>query len=107
MHRKYRGLRTIGLLLKIIGVFELFVGLFCAFVLPLALSDSHISLFQSGIRDYYPAFGLMIGIITGVLIFLAGLVCGLLTFSLGELINVVLAIEENTRTTALKRQEQQ
>ncbi|PKN98655.1 MAG: hypothetical protein CVU42_10580 [Chloroflexi bacterium HGW-Chloroflexi-4] len=107
MQRKYRGLRTIGLLLKIIGVIELFIGLFCALVLPLVLSDSQVSLFQFGIQDYYPAFGLLLGIATGVIIFLAGLVCGLLTFSLGELFNVVLAIEENTRTTALQYQKQE
>lgn len=101
MEKKYRGLRIIGLLLKIIGVFELIVGLFCALVLPLALSDAKVSLIPLGVQDYFPGSGLLIGIITGVVIFLVGLVCGLLTFSLGELFNVVIAIEENTRTATL------
>lgn len=101
MEKKYRGLRIIGLLLKIIGVLELFVGLFCALVLPLVLSDSNVSLLNLGFKDYFAGTGLLLGIITGVVIFLVGLVCGLLTFSLGELFNVVIAIEENTRKTTL------
>lgn len=101
MEKKYRGLRIIGLLLKIIGVLEIIVGIFCALVLPLVLSDSNVSLLKLGFQDYYPGSGLLLGAITGIIIFLVGLVCGLLTFSLGELFNVVIAIEENTRTTAL------
>ena len=101
MQKKYRGLRIIGLLLKIIGVLELVVGLFSALVLPLALSDSHVSLIQFGFENVFPASGLVIGTVTGIFIFLVGLVCGLLTFSAGELFNVVIAIEENTRATML------
>jgi hypothetical protein len=37
---------------------------------------------------------------------LIGLVCGLLTFSAGELFNVVIAIEENTRATAILLKDQ-
>ncbi len=104
MEKKYRGLRIIGLLLKIIGVLEIIVGIFCALVLPLVLSDSNVSLLKLGFQDLYPGSGLLLGAITGIIIFLVGLVCGLLTFSLGELFNVVIAIEENTRTTALLMQ---
>lgn len=106
MEKKYRGLRIIGLLLKIIGVLELIVGLFSALVLPLAFSDSHVSLLQFGLQDVFPASGLILGIIAGVFIFLVGLVCGLLTFSAGELFNVVIAIEENTRAIAMQHQKQ-
>jgi len=105
MQKKYRGLRIIGLLLKIIGVLELFVGLISALVLPLVLSDSHVSLLQFGLQDVFPASGLVLGIISGVFIFLVGLVCGLLTFSAGELFNVVIAIEENTRALVLRQQQ--
>lgn len=101
MQKKYRGLRIIGLMLKIIGVLELLVGIISALVLPLALSDSHVSLLQFGLQNVFPASGLVLGIITGVFIFLVGLVCGLLTFSAGELFNVVIAIEENTRATKM------
>jgi hypothetical protein len=101
MQKKYRWLRIIGLLLKIIGVLELLIGLFGALVLPLTLSDSHVSLVPFGLQSVFPASGLMLGIIIGVFIFLVGLVCGLLTFSAGELFNVVIAIEENTRMTVM------
>lgn len=104
MQKKYRGLRIIGLLLKIIGVLELIVGLASALLLPLVFSDSHVSLLQFGLQTTFPASGLVLGIITGIFIFLVGLVCGLLTFSAGELFNVVIAIEENTRAAALQLQ---
>lgn len=101
MEKKYPGLRIIGLILKIIGVLELVVGLASALLLPLVFSDSLVSLLPIGLQTTFPASGLVLGIITGVFIFLVGLVCGLLTFSAGELFNVVIAIEENTRMAAL------
>lgn len=104
MQKKFRGLSIIGLLLKIIGVLEMIVGLVSALIIPLVLSDSHVSLLQFGLQDVFPASGLVLGIITGVFVFLVGLVCGLLTFSAGELFNVVIAIEENTRITAMQLQ---
>lgn len=104
MQKKFRGLSIIGLLLKIIGVLEIIVGLVSALIIPLVLSDSHVSLLQFGLQDVFPASGLVLGIITGVFVFLVGLVCGLLTFSAGELFNVVIAIEENTRITAMHLQ---
>jgi hypothetical protein len=104
MQKKFRGLSIIGLLLKIIGVLEMIVGLVSALIIPLVLSDSHVSLLQFGLQDVFPASGLVLGIITGVFVFLVGLVCGLLTFSAGELFNVVIAIEENTRITAMHLQ---
>lgn len=104
MQKKFRGLSIIGLLLKIIGVLEIVVGLVSALIIPLVLSDSHVSLLQFGLQDVFPASGLVLGIITGVFVFLVGLVCGLLTFSAGELFNVVIAIEENTRITAMHLQ---
>jgi hypothetical protein len=107
MQKKYPGLRIIGLLLKIIGVLELVLGLFSALVLPLAFSDSHVSLVQFGLQNLFPASGLMLGVVAGIFLFLVGLVCGLLTFSAGELFNVVIAIEENTRLTAMLLQERE
>jgi hypothetical protein len=106
MEKKYRGLRIIGLLLKIIGVFELVVGVAGLFMLPLVLSDSKGISPELGAYNISPFSSLVMGIISGFLVFLIGLVCGLLTFSAGELFNVVIAIEENTRASMLLLQEQ-
>lgn len=97
MQKKYRGLRIIGLLLKIIGSLELVIGLVSLLLFPLVFSDPDTTLLQFG--DYYrfPGSGLLFGIIAGLFVFLIGIVCGLLTFSAGEIFNVLIAIEENTR----------
>lgn len=99
MEKKYRGLRFIGLLLKIIGVGELIIGLASILLFPLILSDPNMIMFQYGGKGLLPGSGLLIGIIAGVFLFLVGLVFGLLTFSAGELFNIFIAIEENTRAS--------
>ena len=97
MQTKYRGLRFIGLLLKIIGVFELLVGVVSILLLPLVFSDPDSLLLQFGFTNLLPVSGLLVGILSGLFVFLCGVVCGLLTFSAGEIFNVLIAIEENTR----------
>jgi len=99
MQKKYRGLRFIGLLLKIIGVGELIIGFASILLFPLILSDPNMILFQFVENGLLPGSGLLIGIIAGVFLFLVGLVFGLLTFSAGELFNIFIAIEENTRAS--------
>jgi hypothetical protein len=59
------------------------------------------------LENMFPASGLLIGLFFGFVILLCGLVFGLLTFSAGELFNVFIAIEENTRKTVLLLQNQE
>jgi hypothetical protein len=114
MQKRFRGLRIIGFILKIVGSFELFVGLTSLILLPLALSntDSALTLFADstlkllGLQLPTPGPGLVIGIVSGLLVFLIGLVTGLLTFSTGELFRVLIAIEENTRASVILQQAQ-
>jgi hypothetical protein len=106
MIKRYRSLGFIGLLLKIIGVFELAMGLAGLILLPLSLSNADSALAQIGLPLTMPGTGMILGISLGVMVFLTGLVSGLLTFSLGELFNVVIAIEENTRATVIMMQAQ-
>jgi hypothetical protein len=101
MQKKFRGLAFIGLLLKIIGVLELIVGLSCLIIVPLVMSDSNSSLYEFGYKTLFPGSGVVIGLLVGSLIFLIGLVCGLLTFSAGEIFNVLISIEENTRASMI------
>jgi amino acid transporter len=98
MQTRYRGLRIIGFLLKIIGVFELIVGLVSVLLLPLVFSAPNSLLLQFGFKNLLPGSGLLIGILSGLFVFLCGIVFGLLTFSAGEIFSVLIAIEENTRS---------
>jgi hypothetical protein len=62
MPRKYRALRFIGLILKIIGGLELAVGVVSILLLPLVFSDSNTLLLQLGfnhptlVQDYLLGF---------------------------------------------------
>ncbi len=105
MQKRYRGLSFIGLLLKIIGVFELIVGFSCLIIVPLVASDQLLA--QLGLIQLFPGSGLALGILLGGVIFLIGLVAGLLSFSAGELFNVMIAIEENTRASLKLLQEKE
>jgi hypothetical protein len=106
VQKKFRGLRIIGLLLKIIGIFELIIAFVCLVLLPLTLSEADEAFIQFGLVNAKPGIGLIVGIFSGLFVFLIGLVCGLLTFSLGELFNVFIAIEENTRASLTLQQSQ-
>ena len=97
MNGRYRGLRLIGLVLRFAGGLEMAFGLVAIILVPLVLSNADGALVQLGIPVVTPGIGLLIGIVTGVILLFIGVVAGLLTFALGELINVVIAIEENTR----------
>jgi hypothetical protein len=99
MEKKFQGLRVIGLILKIVGGFELVIGIVSVILIPLVLSNADAALVDFGLPGNIPGIGIISGILLGGLIFLAGIVSGLLTFSMGELFNVLIAIEENTRKT--------
>ncbi len=101
MEKKYRGLLLIGSILKIIGVLELIVGLVCLIVVPLVTSDSSNSINILGLQTLFPGSGLLFGVLVGLFIFLVGMVCGLLTFSAGEIFRLLIDIEENTRASLI------
>ncbi len=94
---RYRGLKLIGLVLKIAGGLEMAFGVVSLVLMPLILSGSGDVLTQFGYISAYPGANLLIGTVAGIALLFFGVVAGLLTFALGELINVAIAIEENTR----------
>jgi hypothetical protein len=99
MNNRYQGLRLIGQVLKIAGGLEMAFGLVSVVLVPLVMSNSDDALIQMGWTSLTPGTGIWVGIITGIVLLFVGVVAGLLTFALGELINVVIAIEENTRSS--------
>jgi hypothetical protein len=106
MEKRFRGLGIIGFVLKIIGVLELVVGIASVILIPLVLSNADSAVIQFGLPGSVPGVGLIAGLLLGTLVFLFGIVCGLLTFSMGELFNVFIAIEENTHNTVVLLQSQ-
>jgi hypothetical protein len=100
MIKQYQGLRLIGLILKIAGGLEMALGVISLVLIPLVITGADGALSQFGWTSPSPGAALGIGIIAGIVILFVGVVAGLLTFALGELINVVIAIEENTRSIA-------
>jgi len=103
MNNRYRGLQMIGQVLKVAGALEMAFGVVALVLVPLVLSGADGALLQLGLPITSPGAGLIIGIVGGIISLFAGAVTGLLTFALGELINVVIAIEENTRALAVDR----
>jgi hypothetical protein len=100
MNKHYRELRFISFLLKIAGGIEAAIGAIAPVFIPLVLGNADSALVQLGLPFTQDGAGFWTGIILGLVLMFIGLVTGLLTFALGELINVVIAIEENTRATA-------
>ena len=97
MTRHYRGLRFIGLFLKIAGGIEAVIGAIALIFVPLVLANADSALAQLGLPLSQDGAGFWTGIVLGVVLMFIGVVTGLLTFALGDLINVAIAIEENTR----------
>jgi hypothetical protein len=100
MNNRYQGLHLIGLVLKIAGGLEIAIGVVSLVLIPLVLSGADNALVKLGLPISTPGAALWIGIASGIIILFVGVVAGLLTFALGELINVVIAIEKNTREIA-------
>lgn len=97
---------VISTLLKIIGAVEFVLAVGSLILLPLVLSANEGVFAQIGFTAAAPGTGLMSGLALGVVLFLIGGISGLFTFAAGELINVLLAIEENTRASVILMQAQ-
>ena len=100
MNDRYRALQVISQVLKVAGALEMAVGVIGVVLVPLVMSGADSALVELGLPITSPGTGLIIGVVGGILTLFTGVVTGLLTYALGELINVVIDIEENTRLTA-------
>jgi hypothetical protein len=107
MKPQFHGLKLIGSILKFLGVIGLFLAFISLIVAPLALSNSDTLLLQLGFTQIMPGTSLLVGLLTGVLLFFLGAASGMLLFAIGECFNVLIAIEENTRTVVTLLQKDQ
>lgn len=104
--KKYAALRTIATILKILGIISLVITILIALA-SCVLSFGAGSVFSAISRDLYgygygSDSGAMIvaGIVGGVIILLYGGLSSLLIYGGGEMIYVLLDMEQNTRETA-------
>jgi hypothetical protein len=99
MNPKYNGLKLIGKISKFLGVVGIILGFISLIVAPLALSQSDSLFTQMGFQKVAPGTGLLVGLLTGVILFFLGSALGMLLFAAGECFNVLINIEANTRKT--------
>ena len=107
MEKRYRALRLVGTLYKILGAIVLVLAIIAAIGVCLAgiLGGQALSEFS---RDYGGDFrnlgvfsGALGGIISGVFTLIGGGIGGLTLFATGEAIYLLMDIEENTRAARL------
>jgi hypothetical protein len=111
MEKRYRALRLIGTVYKVLGVIvaALTVLLVIGVCLSSTLGGAAIDSFSREFRDT-PGFaavgGAIWGLTFGVMMIIYGGGLSITLYAIGESIYLALAIEENTRmTTALLRQQ--
>ena len=110
MEKRYRALRLVGTLYKILGAIVLVLAIIAAIGICLAgvLGGQALSEFSrdSGINGRYLGLysGALGGIISGVFMLIGGGIGGLTLFATGEAIYLLMDIEENTRAARLAEQ---
>jgi hypothetical protein len=99
MKKRFRFLRTLANIFKIIGVIISALSLLSSIILlAFSLSGGEIwSLF-----GYDPYSGVLTSIAFAVLILVVGVLAGLFDYGLGELIYLLLSIEENAYQINMK-----
>jgi hypothetical protein len=113
MTKKYKALRLVGTVYKIIGVIILVVTIIGA--AGSCISGLLGSALLSGLADQFsintsPAGSggmVVVGIVTGFAVLLWGLIVGVTTYALGEGVYLLIDIEENTRLSATLLQKDQ
>lgn len=106
MIKKYKALRIVGTVYKIIGTFILVVTILAAIgsclsgVLGGALFSGITDQVKSNLQFAGSGGMVVMGIIMGIGIFLWGAIVGITAFAAGEGIYLLIDLEENTRLTA-------
>ena len=109
MDKKYRALRTIGTIYKVMGVIVAIAAVvaFVGLVVAGALGGGRElpSLWRGPMHfGQFGAYGLVGGLVSGFVVLLSGAWAALGLFALGEGIYLAIGVEENTRATALALQ---
>lgn len=100
--RKFGTFRFIGSFFKVMGVIIVVVTVLAAIFLAIALPiggsilGNLVPTAETPERLY--SYGILSGVLTALLVLLVGGLWGALTYGIGEMFYVLIAIEENTRT---------
>jgi len=105
MQKRFRELFFIGKILKLVAVVNMILATTSIIIAPLTFAINDEILPQFGFLGLRPGDGLVVGLLLGIILFIAFSVSGLLLFAVGELINVFINIEENTRMLVAIKQE--
>jgi hypothetical protein len=106
MVKKYKALRLVGTIYKIIGAIILVVTIIAAAgscisgLLGGALLSGFAEQFSLNANPTGSGSMAIVGIVSAFVILLWGLIAGVTTFALGEGIYLLIDIEENTRINA-------
>ncbi len=104
MEKRFRALRTIGTLLKILAWLVIVVAVLGAIFVAIAGIGGSIGMIGDAVGQ--DVAGLAVGgafaaILMGGAMLLAGVIYFILLYAAAEAIYVILSIEENTRLTAM------
>ena len=106
MDKKFRVLRIIGTIYKILGIIAAVLTVIgsLGICLTSVLGGTMMNQVQRQLGGAYGAYGFMngpvAGVIAAVVILLYGAIMTFMLYGLGEGIYLLLALEENTRATA-------
>lgn len=107
MEKRYRALRIISTLYKILGAIVLVIAVLSAIGLCLAgvLGGTALQGLSNDLGSNGAAMGFLGSAFGGIIVGLASLIggglSGLSLFAMGEGISLAIAVEENTRATAI------
>ncbi len=93
MKKRFNFLRTLANIFKILGILLAAIFLLGGIIL-IVLSMSNGNFWSLFGLD--AATGFSVGLATGIITLVAGVLCGLMIYGFGELIYVLISIEENT-----------
>jgi len=99
--RKFGTFRFVGTFFKVMGVIIVVItiigAIFLAIALPIggSLLGNLVQTAESPERLY--SYGILSGVLTAFMVLLVGGLWGALTFGIGEMFYILIAIEENTR----------
>jgi predicted lipid-binding transport protein (Tim44 family) len=108
MNQRYRVLRIVGGVLKVMGGLVGIVTVIAAFAFCVigAISGAAVDNFGTGSGANGTFGGILGGLMMGVFILLYGGFVALYFFGLGELMYLLISVEEHTRITATVLQQQ-
>jgi hypothetical protein len=104
MKKRFKFLQTLANIFRILGVLICALSLLGGIIL-IVLSFSNGNFWT--LFGYTANDGALTGVTVGVVVLLAGILTGLITYGCGELIFVFLSIEENTHRTSIFLEEMQ